>query len=72
MTGSNQIETYELNGSKFTYDHATGVATAKHANGYIETWSPRRHGYSLHACFRAYLLLTEQMDRFNDAGEAGQ
>lgn len=62
---NNSVETVEVDGSMYTYDHSTGVTKAKHANGYDETWSPCRYGYSLQSAFEAFLFLTNQFDRWH-------
>lgn len=64
---NNSVETIEVDGSRFSYDHSTGVTKAKHANGYTETWSPCRYGYSRQSAFEAFLFLTNQLDRWEMA-----
>ena len=57
---NNQIEVIRLEDGVVSFNHQTGVMSAKWDNGYDETWS---NHYGLDAHRNAFYLFTNQLER---------
>lgn len=59
----NQIETVQLEDGVVSFDHSTGIMSAKWNNGYAETWS---NHYGLEAHRNAFYRFTDQWERVQE------